>query len=102
MIRRKYRNIKADGYDSKREARRAAELRLLQRAGEISDLREQVTFELIPKQGDMRATKYIADFVYVDKNGNQHVEDSKGFRTAEYRIKRKLMRFVHGITVEEV
>ena len=112
-------NIKVeyDGhkFDSKREAQRYAELKLLQRSGQISDLRMQVKFELIPSQRDgdgkvtERAVCYIADFVYFDRRTNETVsEDVKGYRdpsSAVYKvfaIKRKMMLFFHGITVREV
>ena len=92
-------------YDSAKEARRAAELRLMQRAGIISDLREQVKFELIPAQRrdgkTERPVNYIADFVYTE-NGETVVEDVKGMRTKEYIIKRKLMLWEFGIVVKEV
>jgi hypothetical protein len=80
------------------------ELCLLQRAGEISDLKRQVPFELIPKQEGERAVKYIADFVYTER-GKQVVEDVKSSATrkkAEYVIKRKLMRYIHNIKIKEV
>lgn len=100
--------IKHNGrtYDSVKEFQRHLELLMLQKAGEISELREQVEFELIPKQydenGDIceHACKYIADFVYKE-NGKTVVEDSKGVRTKEYIIKIKLMLFIHGITIKE-
>lgn len=98
----KYRNVKIDGYDSKREAKRATDLKLLQRAGAIFDLQEQVKFELVPKQPGERAMSYFADFVYVDQAGVRHVEDVKGMKTDVYRMKRKLMLQVHGIVIEEV
>lgn len=108
-------------YDSRREARRAEKLRLLLAAGEISELREQVPFELIPAQYEIverygkngrrikdgrrcteKACTYIADFVYKDREGNTVVEDAKGVRTEVYRIKRKLMLYVHHIKIKEV
>ena len=92
---------KTNGYDSKREAVRAAELHLLERAGKISDLREQVRYELIPKQEGERALHYVADFVY-RQGGETVVEDVKGMKTREYVIKRKLMLHVHGIRIREV
>lgn len=107
----KYRSRKTvvDGitFDSKREAKRYQELSMLLVAGEISDLKLQESFELIPAQrrnGKVaeRACKYVADFVYQDKEGTKHVEDSKGVRTPEYIIKRKLMLYIHGIQIEEV
>lgn len=85
---------------SKLEARRANELALMQRAGLISDLQCQVSFELIPKLPRQHATVYIADFVYTE-NGQRVVEDVKGFKTEIYRIKAKLMRWVHGVTILE-
>ena len=106
----KYGNHKTviDGhtFDSKREARRYAELRLLEKAGEITDLRLQVPFELIPPQKKRdgkveRGCKYIADFVYY-RRGICVVEDAKGDRTDVYVIKRKLMLQKYGIEVEEV
>ena len=101
----KYRNIKTDGYASKREARRAQELKLLERIGDISELREQVPFELLPSMSRAdgskeRSTKYIADFVY-EENGAQIVEDCKGCKTDVYILKRKMMLFLHGITIRE-
>lgn len=108
---------RSGGYDSKKEHRRAVELRMMERGGLISDLREQVAYELIPAQygepsetvGGMRTTvqlerpcRYIADFVYTDNaTGREVVEDTKGYRTPEYRIKRKLMLWVHGIRIRE-
>lgn len=99
--RSKYGNQKHRGYDSRREAKRADELRWMEKAGEISDLQEQVPFELVPKQAGERSVKYMADFVYRDKSGHQVVEDTKGHRTVDYRIKRKLMLWVHGIRILE-
>lgn len=106
----KHRNVKTGGYDSKKESKRARDLKVLQRAGEISELREQVPYELIPTQRNgqgrclERSVKYIADFVYRDSAGRQVVEDSKSEHTRtlpEYIIKRKLMLWVHGIRIKE-
>ena len=100
----KYSAKQTNGYASKREANRAAELQALSRAGIISELREQVKFELLPAQkGKLRNERplgYVADFVFEDKCG-RHVVDTKGYRTREYVIKRKLMLFVHKIQIEE-
>jgi hypothetical protein len=107
----KYNNAKYNGYDSKKEAKRAAELKLLEKAGEITSLQEQVPYELIPSQYRIvngkrrcieRAMKYIADFQYVDKDGNTVVEDAKGYRTEVYRIKKKLMLYFYDIQIKEV
>lgn len=103
----KYNNTRTivDGikFDSKAEARRYKELKLLEQAGYIADLQRQVKYELIPKQGGERSVNYYADFVYLEvKTGIKVVEDVKGHRTREYVIKRKLMRQVHGIEIVEV
>lgn len=104
----KYHAVPTAGYASRKEARRAAQLQLLQRAGHISGLRQQVPFQLIPAQyspdGKLleRACSYIADFVYHDAEGRLVVEDTKGMRTDVYIIKRKLMLHVHGIAIREV
>ena len=115
--RNKFGNKKVAGYDSKAEYNRAKLLQLKQQAGLISNLREQVPFVLIPAQYNdcvkgprgiprlliERACKYIADFVYTDnETGEEVVEDTKGVRTKEYIIKRKLMLYVHGIRIKEV
>ncbi|MBP5248651.1 MAG: DUF1064 domain-containing protein [Lachnospiraceae bacterium] len=106
----KYHNKKTevDGevFDSRKEAIRYQELKLLQRTGEISNLQRQQTFELIPSQYEKkrlieRGVKYVADFTYI-KDGNLVVEDAKGVRTKEYILKRKLMYWVHGIEIKEV
>ena len=94
-------------FDSKREQKRFVELSHLQAAGHISDLKTQVRFELVPKQekpggGCERPVHYVADFVYRTSNGQQVVEDTKGFRTPDYVIKRKLMLSVHRIQIQEV
>lgn len=104
----KYHNRKvttSDGivHDSKREASRWVELKLLERVGDITDLQRQVKFELIPKQEGERAVYYIADFVYTDlRTGKTVVEDTKGVRTKEYIIKRKLMLYVHKLKIKEI
>ena len=102
------------GFDSKKEARRYAELILLQESGEISNLELQKEYELIPSQrgedGKVieRAVKYVADFAYLDRDGHQVVEDVKGYRNpsqsvyAMYVIKRKLMLYIHGIRIKEI
>ena len=110
--------VQLDGmtFDSKREAERYIYLKLLQKAGEISDLRCQVEYELIPnqygadvitptgkkKRGKLleRAVKYKADFTYIE-DGELIVEDVKGFKTKDYILKRKMMLFFHGIRIKE-
>ena len=106
----KYRSKKTviDGitFDSKKEANRYMELKVLEKAGVIQDLQRQVKYVLIPSQiinGKVveRECAYKADFVYTE-NGMTIVEDTKGFRTTDYKIKRKLMLHVHGIRIKEV
>lgn len=121
---RKYgnRKITVDGitFDSRREASRYQELCMLQRAGKITDLELQKRFELIPAQYEAfarygkrgqrlkdgqrcveKSVVYVADFCY-KQDGKTVVEDTKGVRTTDYVIKRKLMRWVHGIKIMEV
>lgn len=93
-------------YDSKKEAKRHAELLLLERAGAITELRTQVRYELLPSQridGKVveRPVFYVADFVY-QQDGKTVVEDTKGMKTRDYIIKRKLMLWVHKIKIREV
>ena len=120
----KHKNIKTtiDGitFDSKKEAKRYQELKLLEKAGEIQGLELQKRFVLLPSQyeGYVRYGKkgqrlkdgirciekecaYIADFVY-QENGETVVEDVKGRRLPEYIIKRKMMLYFYGIKVKEV
>ena len=125
----KYYNKKVvvDGYefDSRKEANRFCELRLLLRAGKISNLQLQKEYELIPAQyevvptgelytrgerkGELKtkricieqAVNYVADFVYTENNKTV-VEDTKGVKTEKYIIKRKLMLWRHGIKIKEL
>ena len=122
----KYKNTKTttfDGivHDSAKEARRWGELLLLERAGKITGLKRQVEFELIPPQYETyerysktgkrlkdgrrlveRAVVYRADFVYYDADkGETVVEDTKGVKTKEYIIKRKMMLYRYGIRIKE-
>lgn len=119
--------VTAEGtFDSTHEYHRWCELKLLERAGKISDLKKQVPFELIqnqraestevykagpqkglPKPGEIieKACKYVADFVYYDEQGKLVVEDCKGYKKGAaydlFVIKRKLMLSVHGIHIIE-
>lgn len=112
------RKITRDGitFDSVKEYQRYCELSLLERAGTITDLQRQVKFVLLPAQHrqmfDRKARKwksrcverevcYIADFVY-QQDGKTVVEDTKGFKTKDYIIKRKLMLYIHNIQIKEV
>ena len=127
MAYKKYHNIKTKTFggiefDSRKEARRWTELKLLEMAGDIKDLQRQVKYVLIPaqyetierysKKGDRlkdgtklieREVAYIADFVYTDmKTGKTVVEDTKGVKTKDYIIKRKLMLYLHQIRIKEI
>lgn len=99
----KYGNERAGKYASKHERDVAAALGALSRCGDITDLREQVSFTLVPGNGRIRPIKYIADFTYVDAAGKTIVIDAKGYtKNPVYRLKKKLMALLHGITVEEL
>lgn len=123
---RKYNNRKiiVDGikFDSKKEATRYKELKIFEKAGIIHDVQRQVKYILIPAQyehtngiyskgknkGSPKKSKlierecaYYADFVYT-ANGETVVEDTKGVKTPEYIIKRKLMLYIHNIKIKEM
>ena len=128
MIKQKYYNktIIIDGisFQSRKEGRRYQELKLLEKARKIKDLELQKAYELIPaqyeespevytkgirkgepKHGKLleRAVVYRADFVYTDcETGKQVVEDTKGMRTPEYILKRKMMLYIHHIKIKEI
>lgn len=96
------RRVTVDGhtFDSKAEARRYNQLRLLQRVGDIADLELQPSFELQPGFTDasgkrQRAIHYIADFAYTLPDGRRIVEDVKGVETAVFKLKRKLFLFTY-------
>lgn len=116
----KYHNRKVKTYDgnvhdSRKEAVRWMQLKLLERAGQITELKRQVKFVLIPSQYGTdengkkklleREASYIADFVYME-NGKKVVEDVKGYKGggaySVFSIKRKLMLQVYGIRIKEV
>lgn len=124
---RKVTDAAGQKHDSAKEYRRWCELQLLERAGQITKLRRQVSFELIPAQreestevykaGPKRGqpkpgaiienpVRYIADFTYIDLDDNYIVEDVKGYKKGAayemFKIKRKLMLYIHGIRVKEV
>ena len=122
-MKRKYHNkvVKYDGleFDSKKEMYHYIKLKSMQDEGLISDLRLQVPFEIIPAIYEeqaiqlktktkyvskcvQRAAHYVADFVYKDASGNEVVVDTKGFRTQEYELKKKMMRAFLGITIKEI
>lgn len=120
----KYRNkkVEVDGilFDSRKEAKVYQELKMLLAAGEIILLDRQVPFELVPAQYEDRevldkkgrtkikkacvelAVKYVADFVITFPDGEKSVIDVKGMRLSDYKIKRKLMLWIHKIKIKEV
>lgn len=106
-------------FDSRREMRQYIVLLDMERRGEISNLRRQVRYELLPpiwedvevqlktktktvRRCVQRAVSYLADFVYEDVEGRTVVVDAKGMRTKEYMLKKKMMRSLLGIEIEEV
>lgn len=87
-------------FDSKREAQRYQELRLMERAGEIRGLRRQVPFPI--EINGLLITTYMADFVYrVPGAEVDTIEDAKGVRTKEYRLKKRMVRAVYGRDIKE-
>lgn len=112
MHRTKYRAQKTevDGilFDSKKEAKRYEELKLMQERGEIRDLVLQPTFELqkrFVKDGHtVRAITYTADFMYLEsETGKRIVEDVKGMKTDVYKLKKKLFEYkFQGMSIREV
>ena len=111
-------------FDSLREYRRFCELSRLEEAGEITELKRQVAFPLIPTQREEtcevytrgknkglpkpgrvleKEVNYIADFVYTEAStGEVIVEDVKGFKTKDYILKRKMMLYFHNIRIKEI
>ncbi|WP_421782656.1 DUF1064 domain-containing protein [Kiloniella litopenaei] len=103
----KYRNKKVeyDGhkFDSKKEARRYQELKLLERAGEVKGLELQKRFPFVVE--DKRICVYVADFYYLEQGGGEVVEDVKSPVTRKdpvYRIKNKLFEAIYGYKITEV
>ena len=101
MAYNKYNNKKTeiDGiiFDSKKEAKRYCELKLLLKAKKIKNLTLQPAFRLQPKfkknGATIREIKYVADFMYTDENGKIVVEDVKGMKTDVYKIKKKMFDY---------
>lgn len=121
----KAKKIEIDGmkYDSKKEYNRHMDLLILEKAGEIKDLKRQVKFVLIPAQREPdrvgarggkiqgkvieRECAYVADYMYTDvKTGEQVVEDVKGYKGGGaydlFTIKRKMMLYFYGIKIKEI
>lgn len=91
-------------FDSQFEYERWCQLKLLQRAKVISNLERQVPYELIAKSQYGKAIKYVADFVYTDKNGETVVEDTKSeaTKTPLYRLKKRLLAEKYGLSIKEI
>lgn len=107
----KYRNVKVvvDGieFDSKKEANRYSELKLLERANKIKNLQLQPKFLLqdsFKKNGkSYKAITYIADFAYYDNDLKKIViEDTKGMKTEVYKIKKKMFEYKYNIEIKEI
>ena len=109
----KYRAVRTNGYASKKEARVAADLRLLERAGKVKDIREQISFDLLPaapELGFKQPLRYVADFVYEElehnceweSRWNRVVADAKGFKTPVYKLKKRMMLQLLGIEIREL
>ena len=99
-------------FASKREAERYRELTLLLAAGEITNLELQVRYPLVVHRVGAELGRgaplagvvighYVADFTYADRDGIGHVEDAKGYRTALYKLKKRMVEAIYGILVEE-
>lgn len=90
--------IDGELFDSQKEARRWQELKLNEQAGIISNLRRQVPFNLDVNR--QRIARYVCDFAYIE-NGKEIYEDVKGVLTPVYRLKKKMMKALHGIEILE-
>lgn len=111
---KKIKDLEGNIFDSKAEYRRWVELKREESLGVITNLQRQVEYQLLPtqkldtprKNGERvqrnePRVKYIADFVY-ERDGATIVEDVKGIKTDSYVLKRKLMKYIHGIEIKEV
>lgn len=110
MTKHKYgaRRTEVDGikFDSMREARRYQELKLLERGKAIKDLELQPEFVILKTHKDIegktvRGIKYVADFAYW-QDGQYVIEDAKGMKTDVYKLKKKLVEYIHQIKITEV
>ena len=88
-------------FDSKWESERYGQLKAMERGGIVTDLKLQVKYDIVIN--DIKICKYIADFVYKEESSDgkirEIVEDAKGFETPEFKLKKKLMKAVHGIDI---
>lgn len=98
---------KVDGitFQSKREARRWQQLRILEAANQIFELRRQVPFPIVIVNLDtgelVTVSTYYADFVYEPLEGGLVIEDAKGFRTETYKLKKRLVEAQYGVRIHE-
>lgn len=91
-------------FHSRREAKRWAELKLLEKAGLIRDLARQMPFPILAQRPDgtrVAVGTYVCDFVYM-QDGQRVIEDAKGVATESYRLKKKLVEAQYGIRITEV
>ena len=98
----KYRSVKTtiDGikFDSKKEAKRYQELKILERVGEVKSLELQPRYDLIVNT--VKIGFYKADFRYI-QDEKEVVEDVKGMKTPIYNLKKKLVKAIYGIKIYE-
>lgn len=105
----KYRAVKTECegivFDSKKEAHRYQELRICERAGIITNLERQVPFDLfgckLNEKQPVKIARYIADFTYQDQQGRTIIEDTKGFKTRDYLLKKKLFEACYNLRITE-
>lgn len=105
----KYHNKKCEykglKFDSLKERNHYIVLEQLEKTNQIKDLKRQVKFELQPSfklnGKTIRAINYIADFTYL-KDGILVVVDTKGFRTKDYLLKKKMFQYKYGMDIVEV
>lgn len=98
----KYKNVRVDGFASKKEARVAGELKVREAAGDIRDLQMQVWITIVEGRDKIRPIRYVADFTYYDKADKFHILDAKGWKTDVYKLKKKALLLLKGIEIEEV
>ena len=94
-------------FASKKEYSYFCKLKLMEQVGMIRDLKRQVPFELIPTYKingkTIRKMQYIAEFTYITTEDNKlHVVDTKGYRTEEYKLQKKLIEYKYNMEIEEI
>lgn len=87
-------------YDSKRESKRAGELDILKRIGEVKSWLPQSEFRI--EHRGVKICSYFADFKVVYADGHVEFEDVKGVKTAVYKLKKKLVKAFHGVDIKEI